>query len=601
MGRVWDKPVIIKLKEKGVGGRKEIEGDKERERERECGSSNLLASLGVKAWFIRLCDESCPNGFHVVVSLPPPTDFAQRHIPLKDLVLRVTEGCVLGVEGAIVRLPSSLLPLPIYTVSCLASVLIAWLAARHAPQWRAHCQDPCRALRQGHSPLGLAAFHPAQQANTGLPAVCGQKSHRSGETEGQEPLQLERPAGCQVGPAPTARHAPIGFCSRASGICHRSQQPGCAAISFVVDRVISPSLSLFLSSSVRPPVSQSLFIYIYANSAAPQPLQLPPPAADHLTHFTHRGPWMQMLLDRGLPPFGSEAPLLSCSTAAIYSGVVKKFQRVAELAVVVTGIQLLRADQGNCMLADPMGTLEGRCVELHLAKNPLKGVLDKGTVLLLKDVTLYIPTCFEAFPLFCKDNIVKIYPPWTPLPPEAAPFVGRPMPGIYMPCADMEKYYQNQPPRSWPSFKKRKVRPAAEEEALAEPVLAPLPLLAAVAAAPPPPPLPLPPPLAIAAAPPVAAAAAMPVHAPHLPSATAALAAAMDPAPIAAGAVPALPRALPEDELDALIASGALDWDDVDPEPPTPMPDCIRLDRIIAAGYGEGHEEDVMLGGKRER
>ena len=183
--------MIIKLKEKGVGGRKEIEGDKERER--DAAPSNLLASLGVKAWFIRLCDESCPNGFHVVVSLPLPTDFAQRHVPLKDLVLRVTEGCVLGVEGAIVRLPSSLLPLAIYTVSCLASVLIAWLAARHAPQWRAHCQDPCRALRQAHSPLGLAAFRPAQQANTGLPAVCGQKSHRSGETEGQEPLQLERP------------------------------------------------------------------------------------------------------------------------------------------------------------------------------------------------------------------------------------------------------------------------------------------------------------------------------------------------------------------------------------------------------------------------
>ena len=125
-----------------------------------------------------------------------------------------------------------------------------------------------------------------------------------------------------------------------------------------------------------------------------------------------------MLHDRGLPPFGHVKPLLTCNIHTLRTGgIVEKYQNVPELAVVVTKLCPPR-DPSNtsCTLTDPTGSIGCLWDERQLKDEVRRRQLDVGTVLLLKNARLYVPTCFEIYVLVSKDTIDRLYPPYTPAP-----------------------------------------------------------------------------------------------------------------------------------------------------------------------------------------
>lgn len=197
-----------------------------------------------------------------------------------------------------------------------------------------------------------------------------------------------------------------------------------------------------------------------------------------------------MLVELGLPPFGDA--LLNCNVAAIMKGMVKRGQHVRGMAMVVGKVMLQPAWLPyNCELTDPTGSLQGRVHIPDLRETPLKGNFAAGAVLLLDPLALDIPSGWQVVPLFDKACVKKIYPPWTPVPEEAARFVDLPLPSIYQSRPEMEAFYAAQPHPPVPP-RHLKAHSAAPRAVRRDPSLPTAPQPSGPAAAAAPAPLPVP-------------------------------------------------------------------------------------------------------------
>ena len=201
------------------------------------------------------------------------------------------------------------------------------------------------------------------------------------------------------------------------------------------------------------------------------------------------GPWLLLLQDRGLPPFSSVKPLLTCNIGALCrGGIVEKYQNVPELAVIVQSLLPPRHKLNiSCTLADPTGSI-GCTFDHDDFKDELRRrQLAVGTVILLKNARLYVPNGFQIYLLISKGSIDRLYPPYAPAPPMPALFSapsGSPLPAIYASRKDMREFFQAQPKYAW-------MEPIRVWRAAQAAKLAPrLPPPAARAASPPPPPAP---------------------------------------------------------------------------------------------------------------
>jgi len=88
-------------------------------------------------------------------------------------------------------------------------------------------------------------------------------------------------------------------------------------------------------------------------------------------------------------------------------------QKVPELAVHIKSLSQQGLDAA-LTVQDPSGEMEGTVHADVLAK--YKGQIVSGTVLLLREVPLYIPTGHEVFLIITLANIVSVYPPWAVCP-----------------------------------------------------------------------------------------------------------------------------------------------------------------------------------------